>query len=61
MMHIDSHRLFELAHLPGILDLPEWEHISTCPDCSIAFIRLIDVIERCSSSRLAADPIEVCC
>jgi hypothetical protein len=58
MMHIESHRLFELAHLPGILDLPEWEHISTCPDCSIAFIRLIDVIERCSP-RLTADPITV--
>jgi hypothetical protein len=58
MSHIESHRLFELAQLPGILDLPEWEHISTCPDCSIAFIMLIDVIERCSS-RLAADPITV--
>jgi hypothetical protein len=60
MTHIVSHRLFELAHLPGILDLPEWEHISTCPDCSIAFIRLLDVIERCSS-RLTADPITVSC
>jgi len=59
MVHIESHRLFELAHLPGILDLPEWEHISICSDCSIALIRLIDVIERCSS-RLTEDPITVC-
>jgi hypothetical protein len=49
MSHIESHRLFELAALPVILNQPEWEHISTCPDCGVAFIQLVVVRETCGS------------
>jgi hypothetical protein len=58
MDHIESHRLFELAHLPAIVDLPEWEHIRDCADCALAFIRLVAVAEGCFS-RLEADPVMV--
>jgi len=56
MSHIESHRLFELAHLSGIVDFPEWEHIKDCEDCGIAFIRLVDIVEGCFS-RLTYDPV----
>jgi hypothetical protein len=58
MSHVESHRLFELAHLPAILGQPEWEHIKNCPDCGIAFARLVDLSERCFS-RLTAEPLTV--
>ena len=58
MDHIESHRLFELAHLPAIVALPEWEHIRDCIDCGLAFIRLVDVVEACFS-RLKADHVMV--
>ena len=58
MDHIESHRLFELAHLPAIVDLPEWGHIRDCADCALAFIRLVDLVEACFS-RLEADPVMV--
>ncbi len=48
MIHIESHRLFELAQMPTILDQPEWEHIKNCRDCGIAFIGLVNVVECCS-------------
>ncbi len=56
MDHVESHRLFELAHLPAILDQPEWEHIKNCPDCAGAFMRLVDLTERCYS-RLTVEPV----
>jgi hypothetical protein len=56
MNHIESHRLFELAHLPAILDQPEWEHIKDCSDCGISFMRLVDLTERCFS-RLEQNPL----
>ena len=58
MSHIESHRLFELAHLPTILDQPEWEHIKDCHDCGIAFIGLVNVVE-CCYSRLSVDAVIV--
>ncbi len=58
MIHIESHRLFELAHLPAILDQPEWEHIKNCPDCGTAFVQLVDLSERCFS-RLDQNPLAV--
>jgi hypothetical protein len=57
MDHIESHRLFELARLPAIVDLPEWEHIKDCAECGIAFVRLVDLAEGCFS-RLT-DPVIV--
>jgi hypothetical protein len=47
--HVESHRLFELAELPAIIDQPEWNHIKHCPDCGVAFIRLVDLREGCFS------------
>ncbi len=58
MTHIESHRLFDLARLPAIVDLPEWKHIEDCPDCGLAFVRLVDLRERCFS-RLQPDPVMV--
>ncbi len=49
MNHVESHRLFELAHLPAILDQPEWEHIKNCADCGVAFAQLVDLCEHCYS------------
>jgi hypothetical protein len=49
MSHVESHRLFELAQLPAILDQPEWEHIRDCQDCGRAFIVLVHIAEGCSS------------
>jgi hypothetical protein len=46
MIHIESHRLFELAQLPAIVDQPEWEHIQDCPDCGVAFIGLVAMAEQ---------------
>jgi hypothetical protein len=60
MTHIESHRLFELAQMPAILDQPEWEHIKDCHDCGVAFIGLVYVAESCSS-RLSAEPAMVDC
>jgi hypothetical protein len=56
MIHIESHRLFELAELPAIVDQPEWEHVKECSECGNAFIRLVDLRERCFS-RLTTDPV----
>ena len=58
MTHIDSHRLFELAQLPAIVDLQEWEHINDCADWGIAFVRLVGLAEACFS-RLQLDPVVV--
>ena len=58
MDHIESHRLFELAQMPAILDQPEWEHIKDCHDCGIAFAQLVDFSERCYSRR-TAEPLRV--
>jgi hypothetical protein len=49
MMHIESHRLFELAQKFAIVDQPDWEHIRNCEDCGVAFLRLKDIVERCYS------------
>ena len=49
MMHVESHRLFELAQKFAIVDQPDWEHIKNCEDCGIAFLQLRDVLERCYS------------
>jgi hypothetical protein len=57
-LHVESHRLFDLAHLPAIIDQPEWEHIQDCADCGIAFGRLVAVTEGCFS-RLQPDPVMV--
>jgi hypothetical protein len=58
MIHIESHRLFELAELPAIVNEPEWTHIEQCSECGVAFMRLVDLRERCGS-RLQLDPILV--
>jgi hypothetical protein len=58
MSHVESHRLFKLAQMPAILDLPEWEHIKDCHDCGLAFIALVHVAE-CCFSRLQLEPILV--
>ena len=49
MVHIESHRLFELAQKFVIADQPDWEHIRNCKDCGVAFLQLRDVVERCYS------------
>ena len=49
MIHIESHRLFELAHLSAIVDQPEWEHLKDCAECGVAFVRLVELAERCFS------------
>jgi hypothetical protein len=46
MIHIESQRLFELAHMFVIVDQPEWEHIKDCEDCGLAFLQLKDILER---------------
>jgi hypothetical protein len=55
--HVESHRLFELAHLPAIVDLHDWEHIKDCAECGITYVRLVAVAEGCFS-RLT-DPVTV--
>jgi PAS domain S-box-containing protein len=59
MSHVESHRLFVLAHLPAIVDQPEWEHIQKCPDCGLAFIGLVHLAEQCSSRLLRSEALRV--
>ena len=47
MDHIESHRLFELAHISVITAQPEWEHIKDCASCGIAFIQLKQILDPC--------------
>jgi hypothetical protein len=46
MIHIESQRLFELAHMSAIVDQPDWEHIQDCAECARAFLQLKDILER---------------
>ena len=46
MSHIEPHRLFELARMSDLTDQPDYEHLSNCEDCGMAFLLLIAIIER---------------
>ena len=46
MSHIEPHRLLELARTSDLMDQPDYEHLSNCEDCGMAFLILMAIVER---------------
>jgi hypothetical protein len=46
MSHIEPHRLLELARMAAPSDQTDYEHLSNCEDCGMAFLLLIAIVER---------------